>query len=123
MPGQHGQSRTGRHPAMLGEDGAAVTVARASGGEAGDVAKQAAADAVTGRSTRPEEVADLIMLVASGRAGNVTGSDFVIDGGLITTLWTQQLTTPRPSRGPDFCRELVGVSATKGSTGGTKKVN
>jgi hypothetical protein len=100
MSGQHGQSRTGRHPAMLGEDGGAVTVARASGGEAGDVAKQ-----------------------ASGRAGNVTGSDFVIDGGPITTLWTQQLTTPRPSRSPDFCRELVRVSATKGSTGGTKKVN
>jgi NAD(P)-dependent dehydrogenase (short-subunit alcohol dehydrogenase family) len=70
----------------LGEDGVAVTIARASGGEAGDVAKQAAAGAVTGRFTRPEEVADLIVLLASDRAGNVTGADFVIDGGLITTL-------------------------------------
>ncbi len=70
----------------LGEDGVAATVARSSGGEAADVAKQAAAGAVTGRFTRPEEVADLIVLLASDRAGNVTGADFVIDGGLITTL-------------------------------------
>jgi NAD(P)-dependent dehydrogenase (short-subunit alcohol dehydrogenase family) len=41
---------------------------------------------LTGRFTRPEEVANLIVLLASERAGNVTGSDFVIDGGLITTL-------------------------------------
>jgi NAD(P)-dependent dehydrogenase (short-subunit alcohol dehydrogenase family) len=63
----------------LGEDGVAATVARASGGEA-------AAGAVTGRFTRFDEVADLIVLLASDRAGNVTGTDFVIDGGLITTL-------------------------------------
>jgi NAD(P)-dependent dehydrogenase (short-subunit alcohol dehydrogenase family) len=41
---------------------------------------------VTGRFTRPEEVADLVLVLASPRTGNVTGSDFVIDGGLITTL-------------------------------------
>ncbi len=41
---------------------------------------------VTGRFTRPQEVADLVLLLASDRAGNVTGADFVIDGGLITTL-------------------------------------
>ncbi len=70
----------------LGEDGVAATVARASGGESADVAKRAAAEGVTGRFTRPDEVADLIVLLASERAGNVTGSDFVIDGGLITTL-------------------------------------
>jgi NAD(P)-dependent dehydrogenase (short-subunit alcohol dehydrogenase family) len=29
---------------------------------------------------------DVVLLLASDRAGNVTGSDFVIDGGLITTL-------------------------------------
>ena len=70
----------------LGEDGVEATVARTIGTEAEDVAKQAATDAVTGWFTRPEEVDDLIVLVASDRAGNVTGSDFVIDGGLITTL-------------------------------------
>ena len=70
----------------LGEGGVAATVASASDTEAGDVAKQAASNTVTGRFTYPEEVADLIALLASERAGNVTGSDFVIDGGLITTL-------------------------------------
>jgi NAD(P)-dependent dehydrogenase (short-subunit alcohol dehydrogenase family) len=41
---------------------------------------------VTGRFTRPEEVADLVLLLASDRTGNVTGADFVIDGGMVTTL-------------------------------------
>src|SRR5215210_2284914 len=85
-PRQHGQFRTGRHPAMLGEDGVVATIARASGGEAGDVAKQAAADVLTGRFIHLEEVAELIVLLASDRAGNVTKADVVIDGGLITTL-------------------------------------
>jgi NAD(P)-dependent dehydrogenase (short-subunit alcohol dehydrogenase family) len=70
----------------LGEDGVAATIARGSGGTPDAVAKQAAGDAVTGRFTRPQEVADLVLLLASDRAGNVTGADFVIDGGLITTL-------------------------------------
>jgi NAD(P)-dependent dehydrogenase (short-subunit alcohol dehydrogenase family) len=55
-------------------------------GDPQDVAKGQAAQAATGRFTRPEEVADLVLLLASDRAGNVTGADFVIDGGLITTL-------------------------------------
>jgi NAD(P)-dependent dehydrogenase (short-subunit alcohol dehydrogenase family) len=41
---------------------------------------------VTGRFTHPQEVADLVLLLASDRTGNVTGADFVIDGGLVTTL-------------------------------------
>jgi hypothetical protein len=31
-------------------------------------------------------VADLVVLLAGERAGNVTGSDFLIDGGLVKTL-------------------------------------
>jgi len=50
------------------------------------VAKQAPGDAATGRFTTPEEVADLIVFLASDRAGNITGADFTIDGGLIKTL-------------------------------------
>jgi NAD(P)-dependent dehydrogenase (short-subunit alcohol dehydrogenase family) len=69
----------------LGDDGVAATVARASGGDPGKVASAAAAQSVTGRFTQPREIADLVLLLASDRAGNVTGSDFVIDGGLITT--------------------------------------
>ena len=86
-PRLHGQFRTPLHPAMLGEDDVAATVARASGGEAGDITKQAAAaDVLTGRFIHLEEVADLIVLLASDCAGNVTTADVVIDGGLITTL-------------------------------------
>lgn len=70
----------------LGKEGVAATIAQASGGEPDAVAKRVAAGAATGRFTRPEEVADLVLLLASDRAGNVTGADFVIDGGLITTL-------------------------------------
>lgn len=70
----------------LGESGVAQTVARASGAQPAAVAKQAEDEMVTGRFTRPQEVADLVLLLASDRAGNVTGADFVIDGGLITTL-------------------------------------
>ena len=40
----------------------------------------------TGRFTRPQEVADLVLYLVSDRAGNITGSDYVIDGGLIKTL-------------------------------------
>lgn len=39
----------------------------------------------TGRFTTPEEVATLIVPLASERTGNVTGADYVIDGGLIKT--------------------------------------
>jgi NAD(P)-dependent dehydrogenase (short-subunit alcohol dehydrogenase family) len=70
----------------LGSHGVAETVARATGGQAESVADHAAKDAVTGRFTQPQEVADLVLLLASGRAGNVTGATFVIDGGLTTTL-------------------------------------
>jgi NAD(P)-dependent dehydrogenase (short-subunit alcohol dehydrogenase family) len=70
----------------LGSDGVAAAVARATGGQPDAVADQAAKDAVTGRFTQPQEVADLVLLLASNRAGNVTGADFVIDGGLTTTL-------------------------------------
>jgi NAD(P)-dependent dehydrogenase (short-subunit alcohol dehydrogenase family) len=70
----------------LGKGGVAETVAGATGGDPAAVAQQAAADAATGRFTTPEEVADLMVFLASARAGNVTGADFTIDGGLIKTL-------------------------------------
>jgi NAD(P)-dependent dehydrogenase (short-subunit alcohol dehydrogenase family) len=70
----------------LGADGVAATVAQAKGDEPEAVAKHAAGESVTGRFSRPQEVADLVLLLASDRAANVTGTDFAIDGGLITTL-------------------------------------
>ena len=69
----------------LGDSGVAATVARTTGADPAAVASTAAAQSVTGRFTQTREIADLALLLASDRAGNVTGSDFVIDGGLITT--------------------------------------
>jgi NAD(P)-dependent dehydrogenase (short-subunit alcohol dehydrogenase family) len=50
------------------------------------VAAQAAKGAVTGRFTRPEEVADLVVFLASDRAGNLTGADIILDGGMTPTI-------------------------------------
>jgi NAD(P)-dependent dehydrogenase (short-subunit alcohol dehydrogenase family) len=72
----------------LGEDGIAETVAEARGVDA-----CAAADSViagmggiaTGRFTTPEEVATVILLLASPCSANVTGVNYLIEGGLIKT--------------------------------------
>ena len=70
----------------LGDGGVAETIARATGGDPEAIADRAVNDSATGRFTRPEEVADLIVFLASDRAENITGADFTIDGGLISTL-------------------------------------
>jgi NAD(P)-dependent dehydrogenase (short-subunit alcohol dehydrogenase family) len=41
---------------------------------------------VTGRFSRTDEVADLVLMLASNRTANMTGASFVIDGGMVTTL-------------------------------------
>lgn len=66
----------------LGSDGVAATIARATGAQAYGVADRVAKQAITGRFTQPAEVADLVLMLASNRTGNITGADFVIDGGL-----------------------------------------
>jgi NAD(P)-dependent dehydrogenase (short-subunit alcohol dehydrogenase family) len=69
----------------LGSDGVAATVSQATGATPRDVESQAAAGSVTGRFSRPAEVADLILYLASDQAANITGADFTIDGGLVPT--------------------------------------
>jgi NAD(P)-dependent dehydrogenase (short-subunit alcohol dehydrogenase family) len=70
----------------LGEHGVAATLGEAAGVDPSAVRDQAIAGMPTGRFTTPEEVATLVGLLASPRAGNVTGSYYVIDGGLIKTM-------------------------------------
>jgi NAD(P)-dependent dehydrogenase (short-subunit alcohol dehydrogenase family) len=70
----------------LGESGVAATVSGSAGVDRAAVVREQEQQAATGRFTTPDEVADLVLLLASERAGNATGSDFVIDGGLISTL-------------------------------------
>ena len=76
-------------PLWLGEHGVAATIA-ASMGVSADEARRRIIEAgggfSTGRFTEPEEVADLVLLLASDRAANVTGADFLIDGGLTKEL-------------------------------------
>ncbi len=72
----------------LGEHGVAQTVAKATGVDA-DTARARIVASMggipTGHFTTPEEVATLVVLLASQRTANVTGSNYLIDGGLIKT--------------------------------------
>jgi len=70
----------------LGKGGVAEAIAKNSGVDAETAKARAVEGFSTGRFTQPSEVADLVLLLASNRAGNVTGSDFLIDGGLVKTL-------------------------------------
>lgn len=70
----------------LGDHGVAATIGEATGTDPDAVREQAIAGMPTGRFTTPEEVATLVALLASPRTGNVTGSNYVIDGGLIKTM-------------------------------------
>jgi NAD(P)-dependent dehydrogenase (short-subunit alcohol dehydrogenase family) len=72
----------------LGKGGVADMVATATGVDAETARKNVVASIggfATGRFTTPEEVASLVVFLASSRAGNITGANYVIDGGLIKT--------------------------------------
>jgi NAD(P)-dependent dehydrogenase (short-subunit alcohol dehydrogenase family) len=69
-----------------GTDGVAATVGQSQGVDPREVARGAADQSVTGRFTRPSEVADLVLYLAGPSAANITGADFVIDGGLVQSL-------------------------------------
>jgi NAD(P)-dependent dehydrogenase (short-subunit alcohol dehydrogenase family) len=40
----------------------------------------------TGRVSEPEEVATLVAFLASECAANITGADYVMDGGMLKTV-------------------------------------
>lgn len=72
----------------LGEQGVAATVAKATGVDADTARKTIIAGLggfATGRFTTPQEVAALITFLASDRTANITGVNYLIDGGLIKT--------------------------------------
>jgi NAD(P)-dependent dehydrogenase (short-subunit alcohol dehydrogenase family) len=69
-----------------GAGGVAATVGESRGVDPREVSRGAADQSVTGRFTRPSEVADLVLYLAGPSAANITGADFVIDGGLVESL-------------------------------------
>jgi NAD(P)-dependent dehydrogenase (short-subunit alcohol dehydrogenase family) len=72
----------------LGPNGVAATVGAKMGVDA-DTARERIVAGMggipSGRFTTPEEVATLVVLLASERTANVNGANYVIDGGLIKT--------------------------------------
>ena len=69
----------------LGLEGVAATVAGASGADPDEIVSEAEHALVTGRFSRPEEVAVAVLLLASDRSANVTGADIAVDGGFLPT--------------------------------------
>lgn len=77
-----------RTPAWEGEHGIGATLAAAHGTTvreflAGFPSK---AGLNTGRLTEPDEVAAVVLLLASGQARNINGADYIIDGGQSKTV-------------------------------------
>lgn len=73
----------------MGDNGVAATVAKAQGidfAAARDAVVASIGGFATGRFTTPEEVAALVVMLASDRLANITGANFVIDGGLLKTV-------------------------------------
>ncbi|MCS5733402.1 oxidoreductase [Herbiconiux daphne] len=70
----------------LAGGGVADTIAKANGLRPEEVASAAVATTATGRFSHPEEIADLVVFLASDRAANLTGASVTIDGGLVQTL-------------------------------------
>jgi NAD(P)-dependent dehydrogenase (short-subunit alcohol dehydrogenase family) len=77
-----------RTPLWTDPEGPAGLVARASGVPLEQVLAglPGTMGITTGRLTEPEETAALIAFVASPRGGNLTGVDFVADGGALKAV-------------------------------------
>jgi NAD(P)-dependent dehydrogenase (short-subunit alcohol dehydrogenase family) len=73
--------------AWVGPGGIADAIAHASGGTREAVVAQAAQlnSMTIGRMIAPEEVAALVLFLASDRAAAITGVEYLIDGGMVKT--------------------------------------
>ena len=74
-------------PAWVGPGGVADAIAHASGSTRETVVAQAAQlnSMTIGRMIAPEEVAALVLFLASDRAAAITGVEYLIDGGMVKT--------------------------------------
>ena len=70
----------------MGSGGVANIVAGATGKSAAEVRSEFASNSLTGRFTGPDEVADLVMMLASDRCANMMGAGITIDGGMVPTV-------------------------------------
>lgn len=78
-----------RTPLWTGPDGFAHMMADQAGTSAEDVMDRLVPQSMavtTGRVNEPEEVAQLVAYLASDRAANITGADYVIDGGMFKSV-------------------------------------
>jgi NAD(P)-dependent dehydrogenase (short-subunit alcohol dehydrogenase family) len=73
-------------PFWLGPDGIAAQVEAATGTPAADVLAGTAESVPIGRILEPAEVADTVTFLASARAGAITGTEVLIDGGYVQTM-------------------------------------
>jgi len=73
--------------AWVGPGGVADAIAQASGTTRGEVVAHAAEmnGMTIGRMVGPEEVATLVLFLASDRAAAITGTEYLIDGGMVKT--------------------------------------
>jgi NAD(P)-dependent dehydrogenase (short-subunit alcohol dehydrogenase family) len=75
-------------PLWVGPGGMADTFAKQTGKSRDEVVEQLPklAGITLGRFLRPEEIASLVLFLASEQAAMITGADYVIDGGMVKSL-------------------------------------
>jgi NAD(P)-dependent dehydrogenase (short-subunit alcohol dehydrogenase family) len=75
-------------PLWVGAGGMADTFAQVSGKSRDEVVAELPklAGITLGRFIRPEEIAALVLFLASDQAAMITGADYVIDGGMVKSL-------------------------------------